>query len=144
MDALIAKQYGQDVIDSLSVLEAVVPTLHEGLWPTLIQIFPMLNLALRSKYAIIRQSAARCFATVCDVMTPDAMRFVIEEAVPLLGDPLSLSNRQGAVELIYRKCCRSLTLLKPRPTLTYRRRYRAEAGLQGVAICAFHGRSYPR
>ncbi len=32
-----------------------------------------------------------------------AMRHVIEEVVPLLGDSLSLSNRQGAVELIYRE-----------------------------------------
>ena len=27
-DDLVAKQFGQDVIDSLSVLEAVVPALH--------------------------------------------------------------------------------------------------------------------
>lgn len=60
-------------------------------------------IALRSRYAIIRQSAARCFATVCDVMTSEAMRYVIENVVPLLGDPLVLSNRQGATELIYRQ-----------------------------------------
>jgi TATA-binding protein-associated factor len=62
----------------------------------------MMNLALRSRFAIIRQSAARCFATVCDVMTSEAMRYVIENIVPLLGDPLVLFNRQGATELIYR------------------------------------------
>lgn len=103
MDALIAKQYGQDVIDSLSVLEAVLPSLHEDLWPKLEAIFPKLALALQSKYAIIRQSSARCFATVCNIMTTEAMRFAIERMMPLLGDPLSLINRQGAVELIYRK-----------------------------------------
>jgi TATA-binding protein-associated factor len=32
------------------------------------------------------------------------MRFVIEHAVPLLGDPLILANRQGATELMYRSC----------------------------------------
>ena len=101
-DDLVAKQFGQDVIDSLSVLEAVVPTLHQDLWPKLAEIFPMMTLALQSRYAIIRQSAARCFATVCDVMTSEAMRYVIENVVPLLGDPLVLSNRQGAAELIYR------------------------------------------
>ena len=101
-DDLVAKQFGQDVIDSLSVLEAVVPTLHRDLWPKLSEIFPMITLALQSRYAIIRQSASRCFATVCDVMTSEAMRFVVENVVPLLGDPLVLSNRQGATELIYR------------------------------------------
>ncbi|KAH7890001.1 hypothetical protein F5I97DRAFT_1849278 [Phlebopus sp. FC_14] len=100
-DALIDKQCGQDVIDSLSVLEAVVPTLSSELWPKLADLFPAMTLALRSRYAIIRQSAARCFATVCDVMTSNAMRFVIEQLVPLLGDAVVLSNRQGAAEAIY-------------------------------------------
>ncbi|KAF7985005.1 hypothetical protein HWV62_9992 [Athelia sp. TMB] len=100
-DDLVAKQFGQDVIDSLSVLEAVVPTLHEELWPNVTKLFPMMTMALQSRYAIIRQSAARCFATVCDVMISDAMRYTIENVLPLLGDPLVLSNRQGCTELIY-------------------------------------------
>ncbi len=99
---MIEKQFGQDVIDSLSVLEAVVPTLHEDVWPRLAELFPMILLALRSKFAIIRQVASRCMATICDVMTSPAMRYVIEHAVPLLGDPVSLTNRQGATELLYR------------------------------------------
>ncbi|KAH7927090.1 hypothetical protein BV22DRAFT_1193901 [Leucogyrophana mollusca] len=100
-DTLMDKQYGQDVIDSLSVLEAVAPTLHADLWPKLAELFPVMTVALRSRYAIIRQSAARCFATICNVMTSDAMLFVIENIIPLLGDPVVLSNRQGAAEVIY-------------------------------------------
>ncbi|KAL0580433.1 TATA-binding protein-associated factor mot1 [Marasmius crinis-equi] len=100
-DPLIEKRYGQDVIDSLSVLEAVVPTLHQSLWSKVTETFPMLLLALRSKFAIIRQCAARCFATICDIMTAEAMRFVIEEVVPLLGDAINMANRQGATELVY-------------------------------------------
>ncbi|TFK42701.1 SNF2 superfamily chromatin remodeling protein [Crucibulum laeve] len=100
-DALIEKQCGQDVIDSLSVLEAVAPTFHGDLLPKLSQTFPMMHLALRSRFAIIRQSAARCFATICDVMTADAMKYVIEHIIPLLGDPIIMTNRQGATELIY-------------------------------------------
>jgi TATA-binding protein-associated factor len=34
-------------------------------------------------------------------MTLEAMRYVIENVVPLLGDPFVLCNRQGATELIY-------------------------------------------
>ncbi|EFI28392.1 Mot1 [Coprinopsis cinerea okayama7 len=100
-DQLIEKQFGQDVIDSLSVLEAVLPTFHPDLLPKFNQIFPMLELGIRSRFAIIRQCATRCFATLCDVMTNDAMRYVVEKIIPLIGDPLNLSNRQGAVELIY-------------------------------------------
>lgn len=103
MDALIETQYGQDVIDSLSVLEAVVPTFHEDLWPKLADLLPTILLALRSRFAIIRQCSARCFATICGVMTIDAMHFVIKNVVPYLGDSSILSNRQGATELIYRK-----------------------------------------
>lgn len=62
----------------------------------------MIDLLLQSRFAIIRQAAARCFATICDLMTPEAMRYVIEKIVPLLQDPLVLTNRQGATELIYR------------------------------------------
>lgn len=103
-DDLISRQHGQDVIDSLSVLEAVVPTLHQELWPKIQELFPMIVMALRSRFAIIRQSAARCFAAICDVMTVDAMRFVIETILPFLGDTLINSNRQGATELVFSTC----------------------------------------
>ena len=49
------------MIDSFSVLEAIVPTFHESLWPKFKEIFPMIILALRSRFAIIRQAAAKCF-----------------------------------------------------------------------------------
>ena len=103
MDGLIEKQFGQDVIDSLSVLDAVVPTFHEDIWSQFHDLFPMIGLALRSRFAIIRQCAAKCFATVCDVMTVAAMKYVIEKIVPFLGDTVNLSNRQGATELMYRE-----------------------------------------
>jgi TATA-binding protein-associated factor len=104
VDDLIGRQHGQDVIDSLSVLEAVVPTFHRDLWPKIRELFPAIVMALRSRFAIIRQSAARCFAAICDVMTVDAMRFVIEAILPYLGDTLVNSNRQGAAEVVFSMC----------------------------------------
>ncbi|KAI0806918.1 SNF2 chromatin remodeling protein [Fomes fomentarius] len=101
MDEQIEKRDGQDVIDSLSVLEAVVPTFHSDLSHHFTELFPHVILALRSRFAIVRQSAARCFATICDVLTVDAMRYVIEKVVPYLGDAAVLANRQGTIELIY-------------------------------------------
>lgn len=99
------KQTGQDVIDSLSVLRVTASTLHEGLWSRLVSLLPKLTLALRSRFAIIRHCTAKCFSTICGVITTQAMRHIIEEVVPLLGDSLSVSNRQGAVELLHRACC---------------------------------------
>lgn len=95
-------QNGQDVIDNLVILEATVPTLHEQLWPRLCELFSFLVLALRSQFAVVRQMAAQAFATICDVSTVDAMRYVLDNVLPLLGDSVSLTNRQGAIELIYR------------------------------------------
>lgn len=121
----MGKQFGQDVIDSLSVLEAVLPALHQELWPRIVEIFPKLLAVLRSRYAIVRQSAARCMATVCNVMTTEGMRYVVENVVPLLGDSLSLPNRQGSVELMFR------TWLHPFSSACshlHLHRYRAEAG----------------
>ena len=97
------RDQGQNVIDSLSVLRVTASTLHEGLWHRLEELLPKLTLALRSRYAIIRQCTSRCFATVCGVITVQSMRHVIEHVVPLLGDSHSTTNRQGAIELIYRK-----------------------------------------
>lgn len=102
VDNLIATSLGQDVIDSLSVLEAVVPTLHEELRHKLSELFPMLNLTLRSRYAIIRQSTARCFSTICEIITMEAMVVVVENIIPFISDSSNLHNRQGATELIYR------------------------------------------
>lgn len=62
----------------------------------------MLNITLRSRYAIIRQSAAKCFSTICEIMTIDAMLVVVESVIPFIGDTSNLHNRQGATELIYR------------------------------------------
>jgi len=104
-DQLIDKQFGQDVIDSLSVLEAVVPTLHPKLYSKFIDIFPMLEFAMRSQFAIIRQCTSRCFATICDIMPDEALKFVVDRILPLVADPVNLTNRQGAMEVLYRECC---------------------------------------
>lgn len=94
---------GQTVIDNLTVIQGVAPHLHADLLQHMLNIFPYVLGALKSRYAVIRQCAARCFATLCDVYTTDGMRYVVEHVVPRLGDSLVLSNRQGAMELIASK-----------------------------------------
>ncbi|KAG8861908.1 TATA-binding protein-associated factor mot1 [Tulasnella sp. 330] len=91
---------GQTIVDELTVIQGVAPHLHPELLPHMTTLFPYILGALKSQYAVIRQCAARCIATLCDVFTTDAMRFVVEHVIPRLGDPVVLSNRQGAMELI--------------------------------------------
>jgi TATA-binding protein-associated factor len=96
---------GQQVIDSLTVLHVVVPSLDESLHDRIVELFPAIAKALRSKYALIRQAASRSLATLCDTVTVQGMRFVVEHVLPYLGDTTVLENRQGAMELIYREWC---------------------------------------
>ena len=102
-DKAMEKGLGQDVIDSLSVLRVTASTLHDALKPRLVDLLPKLTLALRSRYAIVRQCTARSFATICDVITTQAMKCIIEHVIPHIADSRHTTSRQGAVELIYRK-----------------------------------------
>jgi hypothetical protein len=89
-------------------------------------------MALRSRFAIIRQSAARSFAAICDVMTVDAMRFVIETVLPFLGDTLINSNRQGATELVFSTW---ILLSEGHYLMEFRTcRRRSEVGSQSTAL----------
>ena len=72
-DQLMEKQSGQDVIDSLSILQVTASTLHQDLWSNLVELFPKLTIALQSRFAIIRQCTARCFASLCNVVTAPAI-----------------------------------------------------------------------
>ncbi|KAM5538911.1 hypothetical protein V8D89_007406 [Ganoderma adspersum] len=78
------KREDQDVIDSLSVLEAVMPTFHAHLSHHSVELFLHVILALRSRFVVVRQ---------------DSMRYVIETVVLFLDGASVLVNRQCAVQL---------------------------------------------
>lgn len=56
----------------------------------------------------MRYAAAKCLATICSVITVEAMNEVIFHVLPLLKDADNVIRRQGAVELIYRMFLRDL------------------------------------
>ncbi|KAM5540284.1 hypothetical protein V8D89_006103 [Ganoderma adspersum] len=62
------KREDQDVIDSLSVLEAVMPTFHAHLSHHSVELFLHVILPLRSRFVVVRQSAAHCFSTGLDAL----------------------------------------------------------------------------
>ncbi|KDN51563.1 hypothetical protein RSAG8_00108, partial [Rhizoctonia solani AG-8 WAC10335] len=92
---------GQQVVDSLTVLHVVVPSLDESLHDRVAELFPTIARSLRSKFALVRQAAARSLATLCNRVTTKGMRFVVEHVLSYLGDTTVLENRQGTMELIY-------------------------------------------
>ncbi len=68
---------------------------------------------MQSTYAVVRNTAARCLAALCDVMTDEGMKRVLDDVVPLVGDAKRAASRQGSVEAIHRKSRRiqkSLTI----------------------------------
>lgn len=94
---------GQDLLDCLTVLSAVTPSLSPTLHSDISRLFPKLVLAIQSDFVVVRQVAARCFAVLCNTIPDEGMRSVIVNVVPFFADPLSISRRYGAVELTSRE-----------------------------------------
>ena len=91
---------GQEVIDGLSTLRALVPTMHTNLYPFVIKLMPLVARALRSPLSAFRYAAAKCFATICSVLRIEGMTMLVEHVLPHASSD-NLSCRQGAIELIY-------------------------------------------
>lgn len=94
-------QTGQDIIDGLSTLRALAPTLHAGLHPWMVNLLPVIANALRNKLSVIRYSAAKCFATLCSVLPVEGMTMLVENVLPGISNAIDVHHRQGAVECIY-------------------------------------------
>jgi TATA-binding protein-associated factor len=110
-DSVLAAESGQIFLDTLTVLRDILPTLDPDLLTRIESLFPSLLLGLQSRYSVVRQAVAKCFAVASNVMTDAAMLFLVERIIPLVDDA-ALKNRQGAVELLFRKspdshCARS-------------------------------------
>jgi TATA-binding protein-associated factor len=92
---------GQNAIDSLSTLRALVPKLHKSLHAFVLELLPFIVSALRSRLAVFRYAAAKCLATVCSVMTVDAFTAFVKEVLPTVTSMRDVYARQGAIETIY-------------------------------------------
>jgi len=92
---------GQEVVDGLSTLRALLPKFHSDLHSAIIKLFPLIIKALQSSFSVLRYAAAKCFATVCSVITVEGMTALVERVLPMIGNAVDLHCRQGAVECIY-------------------------------------------
>ena len=91
---------GQEVVDGLSILRALVPNLHIDLHPFIVELMPLVAKALRSSLSVFRYAAAKCFATICSVLKIQGMTMLVEQVLPFASsdDPCC---RQGAIEVVY-------------------------------------------
>lgn len=95
------KTLGQEVVDGLSTLRALLPKFQKELHPVIIQLFPLIIKALQSSYSVLRYAAAKCFATICSVITVEGMTALVENILPMIANAGDLQCRQGAVECVY-------------------------------------------
>ena len=94
-------QSGQDIVDGLSILRALAPTFHPALYSWIIELMPTIAKGLHNRLSVIRYSAAKCFATLCSVMTVDGMTMLVTNVLPSISNALDVHDRQGAVECVY-------------------------------------------
>ncbi|KAK3313511.1 hypothetical protein B0H66DRAFT_354542 [Apodospora peruviana] len=92
---------GQEVVDAMSVIRTMTPTLHPALHPFVMRQVPLIINALRSELSIFRYMAAKCMATICSVITVEGMTALVEKVLPSINNPVDLQFRQGAIEVIY-------------------------------------------
>ncbi|KAM0788287.1 hypothetical protein ACM66B_001433 [Microbotryomycetes sp. NB124-2] len=100
-DAMLASDdaKGQDLLDCLTVLPTIARQLTPRVQERLAPLFPMLALATRSSFSVVRYAVAKCFASLCEVAPSEGMRHVVEMVLPVLADPVNVNNRRGAIEL---------------------------------------------
>lgn len=93
--------FGQEIVDAMSVIRTMTPTINTALHAFIMQLMPLVIKALHSELSVFRYMAAKCMATVCSVITVEAMTALVEKVLPSINNPLDLHFRQGAIEVIY-------------------------------------------
>lgn len=94
------EELGQEVVDGLSILRALTPSIHPDLHWFVLEMMPLVVKALRSTLSVFRYIAAKCFATICSVIRIPGMTMLVESVLPSINS-IFLCPRQGAIELIY-------------------------------------------
>ncbi|OCK95910.1 uncharacterized protein K441DRAFT_657898 [Cenococcum geophilum 1.58] len=92
---------GQEVVDGLSTLRALVGKFHPDILPFVKGLLPLITKALQSRLYVLRYAAAKCFATICSVMTVEGITMLVEKVLPSISNPVDVHCRQGAIECIY-------------------------------------------
>ncbi|OAP59184.1 hypothetical protein AYL99_06482 [Fonsecaea erecta] len=97
----VDEEQGQSLVDAMSTLRTLSPTLDAGLHTWVLSLSPLIGKAMRSRLSVIRYSAAKCFATICSVIPVEAMTRLVQDILPNINNPLDLRDRQGITECVY-------------------------------------------
>ncbi|KAF2455864.1 SNF2 family DNA-dependent ATPase domain-containing protein [Lineolata rhizophorae] len=92
---------GQEAVDGMSTLRALVAKFDPGLHDFVLELLPLVAKGLQSKLAVLRYAAAKCFATVCSVLTVQGITMLVEQVLPAINNANDVHCRQGAIECVY-------------------------------------------
>ena len=92
---------GTELVDGLSTLRTITPMLSSELHAWILSLLPQVIKAMRSRLCVVRYAGAKCFASVCNVVSVRAMTVLVEQVIPNISNPLDLHDRQGITECIY-------------------------------------------
>lgn len=92
---------GQEVVDAMSTLRALVPSFHPDLHYFVLDLMTLVAKALRVRLAVLRYAAAKCFASICSVITVSGFTMLVEKVLPPINNANDLHCRQGVIECIY-------------------------------------------
>lgn len=90
----------QEVMDSLTVLDALVAQVPAKLEAEVAQLIDSVLVALQSQFAVIRYVAVRCMSTFCNVLTQESMKIVVTSVLSFIADPKAVSRRRGGIQLL--------------------------------------------
>lgn len=93
--------FGQEVVDALSTLRALVGKFHPDVRGFVENLLPLIAKALQSNLYVLRYVAAKCFATICSVMTVQGITMLVKNILPTISNGENVHWRQGAIECIY-------------------------------------------
>lgn len=93
--------FGQEVVDALSTLRALVGSFHPDVLGFVKELLPLVAKALQSRLYVLRYVAAKCFATICSVMPVEGITMLVENVLPSVNNAGNVYARQGAIECIY-------------------------------------------
>ena len=92
---------GQEVVDAMSTLRALIATIDPTLYGWVLDLLPLVASAMQSRLAVLRYTAAKCFASVCSIITVQGFTMLVEKVLPTITNALEVIHRQGAIECIY-------------------------------------------
>ena len=100
-DLQLDSSEGKELVDGISTLRTITPMLSPDLHLWILSLLPIIVKAMRSRLSVVRYVGAKCFASICSIVTVQAMTTLVEQVIPNINNPLDLHDRQGITECIY-------------------------------------------